>query len=560
MDTLKAYEKVQQELLKPFWTEEELKRHNDAVDKLNYLTSIYDTTPEEQHHIISENAKDLFETCEENIKPPTEAELEDIHGILENLIPQLIDEQSNIRLQTRHNACSRYLESFKDNPEAIYTDIEKIIQAITKEDFKERVERYKSLLSELETLYKDTLQQEEHYILSIKWLGTESYKNAFLFCTGAIALQAEFACSCTGLNYGEDKRTADIIDAKVSQWYERPEGYDIYHTVTADIKKELEGIAPAEQLKKVNINSTPDTIVKTLTMLSERAFDPKIKPEDLNQVAFDISKHGTDIQIAVAVNIYPETTNLKGFDGSVHDEVCSFLFNGILIFTARQIATRLYYGDNPHNLRPSPQQVGAVTKSIETMRKTDAVINYTEHMEQYFGIKPNKDDPNEFILERYILPLDKPRVKVQGQRAKGYSFMKSDNGGIIEPPFYAYSRRVNQIGGISAKAKYIPNVSMTETNIIIRDFLLKEIMHMQNNTSWNRTITADRIIDISEKELSDRADTRRKQRKAITDDVQRMLQTWKDKTIIKDFQVNRKAKNTVYSFTITPYMNKEKLK
>ncbi len=423
----------------------------------------------------------------------------------------------------------------------ILEDIRRIVEAYTKEDYLQHLKNIRELLS----LRKYTVTQlgitEDERIALFHYLESralENYNNCYFLLWEYLKEALEL------LDNEEPERATKrealkIIQARVGLWYtpEKPQ--------TPKDGGEPEPELPT--LPKYDF-VYPTDFQQNLTKASSTLFSSKNSLEELKQITIDVTPNKKGLTTTYSVNVDLSAPELKGveniteYDKSVHNMAVSMAkANKHGCFTAKQLATALMYGDNPKNSRPSPQQIGAVTKSIEKQRHIDITIDWTEHIK--LNNKGNlPEEVSRYQKKGYMLPVEEHIFTVNGKTLHGYQFIK-------EPPLYQYASSVGQIGQHPIKMLSVP-VNLDQTKIVIRDFLLEEIAHIKNNPkTWNRTITVDRLLDVAG-ENSQTVDRIKKSRllKAVKD----MLDYWKKEGYIIGYKEN-KANTTgkpIVSFTI----------
>ena len=431
---------------------------------------------------------------------------------------------------------NRYKEEKKT--EGILEDVRRIADSYEKEDFQAHIKHVQSLL-EAERFHIHIKGEKEGKPYKV-WLAEnseENYRNCFGWLYGNNTEIEE-------LLDGEDFYTAiEIIKARIDTFgYERPtEGVLSYR----EGEKTSEPVKPT--LPKYDF-VYPTDFQQNLTKASSTIFSGKNSLEELKQIAIDVTPNKKGLTTTYSVNVDLSAPELKGteniteYDKSVHNMAISMAkANKHGCFTAKQLATALMYGDNPKNSRPSPQQIGAVTKSIEKQRHIDITIDWTEHIK--LNSKGNlPEEVARYQKKGYMLPVEEHIFTVNGKTLHGYQFIK-------EPPLYLYANSVGQLGQHPIKMLSVP-VNLDQTKIVIRDFLLEEIAHIKNpKTSWNNTISVDRLLEVAGE---DSQTITRKKKSSLLLAVKDMLAYWKEEGYIRGYKEN-KANTTgkpIQSFTI----------
>lgn len=421
-----------------------------------------------------------------------------------------------------NTARDRYKEDRKR--EGILEDIASIIEAYTKEDYLAQLNKIKKTFT-AERLSKLPSERMKEEFSSLMGLYTEeNYRTCFSFCFDLVEEPI------MQLLEPEDVGDAvEIIKARVALWYE-PEP--------------LIELPEAPELPNYDF-VYPTELQQNLTKASTTIFSSKNSIEALKQIAVEISPNRKGLTTTYTVDVdltAPElkgTENITEYDKSVHNMAVSIaMVNKYGGFTAKQVATALYHGNN-HNSNISKQQIGAVTKSIEKQALIRLTIDWTDHIKLNNGDTLPEDVTN-YKKTGYMLPVEGHTFTIKGQELHGYRL-------IAEPPLYQYARSVGQIGQHPIKMLNVP-VNLDQSKIVIRDFLLEEISHLKNPSLgyWGKTISVDRLLTIAGE---DSQQITRKKKSLLLSSIIKMLEYWKDEKYIKDFKLNRKAK-TIQSFTI----------
>ena len=420
------------------------------------------------------------------------------------------------------NIEDRYIASFADNKAGLYADIDEIVDNVQKSDF-EKV--CKDRMAYNVYLERNGVSNEQ--TAKLKRDAVESFANCYEYIFSLLRVQLN------GLaHYNLDIAPAkNKIQERVALWYEPP--------VTEEISSIDEALESTLNLSF----HYPEKYLQNATKASGKIFDSHVSVTALQQVEFDVTpQKGTpDTTYSVYVDMSaPElkgTENITEFDGAVLDAIVSISrANEHGFFTAKQVATFLLYGDNLYNNNPSKQRVGAVTKSIEKLRHIDIGIDWTEHA-KLNKIIPDNDD---IRLERkgYFLPVEEAIFYEKVRVLNGYRL-------ITAPPIYEYAESVGQIAQHPSKMLNVP-VNLDGQKLIIRDFLLREIGHMKNNPTWNKTIKLDRILAVAG--IDNNTVTRKKKSQLVTA-IRSMLDYWKKEENIAGYTEAVKAK-ALQSITI----------
>ena len=176
-------------------------------------------------------------------------------------------------------------------------------------------------------------------------------------------------------------------------------------------------------------------------------------------------------------------------------------------------------------------------RKLDLYANNRVTIDYTDHA-LLNGVKLK--DGEKATISRYILPSDIVIVRANGKTATGYRL-------IAQSPFFEYAEKVHQLTEIPSKALNVP-VRLTEENINIREYLIKQIAHIQGNTSWGKTYTFDKIFEEAGIILSSDSKGRDKRSQKVKV-ISKMLDYWEKIKFIKGYSITRGKHNSAYSLT-----------
>lgn len=216
--------------------------------------------------------------------------------------------------------------------------------------------------------------------------------------------------------------------------------------------------------------------------------------------------------------------------------------------------TSLYrYGDPSHEVTPasvyramvhategetpSPQQIGAVTKSLDKLRFIRVRVNLVDEFTQR-GISLDGEQIVDGEIDTYLLALTKLKVNAGGQNVTAYKVMST-------PILYEYASLVGQV--ITVPARYLDireparansgevewvKVRNTEQRIEIKGYLLRRIERMKGKTG-NRQSRHITYADLYDK-LGEKNPSRKKQQQ-IREYVTKCLESWKHDGYIRGY-------------------------
>ena len=179
---------------------------------------------------------------------------------------------------------------------------------------------------------------------------------------------------------------------------------------------------------------------------------------------------------------------------------------------------------------PSPQQIGAVTRSLDKMRFVRVQIDCSEELKRR-KINLNGAQITNGKIDTYLLSLKKLEVLAGGQKVIAYKI-------IDTPILYDYSRLTGQVLTVPATLLDIRDkngikVANTERRIAIKGYLMRRISIMKGKTSNKQShhIIYDTIFsEVCEESVS------RKDKQAIREYIDLVLQSWVNQHFIKGYK------------------------
>jgi len=216
----------------------------------------------------------------------------------------------------------------------------------------------------------------------------------------------------------------------------------------------------------------------------------------------------------------------------------------------RQVAdavTSLYeYGDKSHIITaatvyramvhatetetPSPQQIEAVTQSLDKLRFVRVQIDCTEELMRR-NIDLNGSQITAGKIDTYLLTLDKMEIIAGGQKVVAYKVIKT-------PILYEYSRLTGQVITVPAalldiRDKTGAKIPNTERRIAIKGYLMRRISIMKGQNSKNQSCHI--LYDSLYNEVCSTEPTQ-KEKRLIRDYIPCVLEYWKSEKFIKDYE------------------------
>lgn len=510
---------IQDEILKPFWKEEEIEQLERIKKKIKVLEQIhlYDIDQAKELIRIGNISIKADQIFKDNDSPFEANEMITNDAILEAYAKGLIEEKHLIAFakQTFNwlfdtflsdyrditGAVNwRYCESFSDNPEGILTDIQKILDATDKEEYLQDIAKWK----ELADLEKD---ETSNSYLFYKRLSTEGYTSCYLFCQSQVMTQLTIVEHYKDKGLDENK-AHELISRKAETWYPRPKEYTPGRVVV-DYEHELKDFETqpkAGDIRAIDID-IPDTLEYPLDIINHDVWSwltPKRNTKgELNgqlQLMFNTSKGKKDKKHPVLFSInFDALENMEGlkpiktltpFDKSVYNAIANLYVAGNEIVTLRAIHEILGNKGNPNGRQRR--------KYIESLKK--------------MMILPITLDNT---LEREIMP-NYPPVKYHGTLLPiEFSEVGEGEGEIIEingkrvtdqihifrlPPLMAFAKKREQITTVPKILLEVKGLSRTISNIAIENYLLERVARIKNiadtvskskrKKGWNKILLA----------------------------------------------------------------------
>lgn len=227
--------------------------------------------------------------------------------------------------------------------------------------------------------------------------------------------------------------------------------------------------------------------------------------------------------------------NFTSFDKCVYNSATTLWVAGNEIITPEMI-WRTMIGDS-ENLKPAPQILGSITKSINKLRKIDVEVDFTEQAKLY-GKMPEGSE--KLSLEGSIIVADIINVYVSGRKKRAYKFYRA-------PLFYNYSKLFGQIITIPRELLQTKDkVKNTKEVIIMKEYLAQQLSimaHPQTKSSFKRNDkvrydTIYKYIGISE---STHANYNKKTNK-IRNQIKSILDSWIEMGYVASYEEYREGK------------------
>lgn len=217
------------------------------------------------------------------------------------------------------------------------------------------------------------------------------------------------------------------------------------------------------------------------------------------------------------------------YDRNVADAVTSLFLYGdhSHIITPATVYRAMIHSTGTET--PSPQTLGAVTRSLDKSRFVRVQIDCTQEL-----LRRNASLNGEQItggkVDTYLLPLEKIEVMAGGKKVTAYKIIKT-------PVLYDYARLTKQVLTVPAKLLDVPNASNTEQRISIKGYLLRRITVMKGKTQQSNRILFEKIWDAAGK-----PDPSPKEAQRIREYTFTVLDYWKKERYIKGYKAIKEGK------------------
>ena len=262
-------------------------------------------------------------------------------------------------------------------------------------------------------------------------------------------------------------------------------------------------------------------------------------------LSLDPSKgHSGKYHIYAAITLDPNKYAVDGtftkYDRRVFNGYCTLIEAGNPVFTAEMVYRAMNGLSNSEFV--SPNQIAAVTKSLNKQRDIDIKIDATEEFKKRGLIEDNSK--TTAVFEAKCLESRKVIVKVAGREKTAYQILS-------KPVLYEYSEKLNQIISIPSELLTVKDetggrISNTDNFTAIREYLLMRIEEKRNAGKYGNkpAVTIDINTFYSE------TDTNTATTKATTkarEQARLCLEYWKSISYISRYEFvkqNPKSKNS----------------
>lgn len=276
---------------------------------------------------------------------------------------------------------------------------------------------------------------------------------------------------------------------------------------------------------------------------------------DTGRRAIGVSDPKAKVQVDILCDLVYEGDNVKLSGRQPFTEYDRNVYNAV---------TSLYvYGDNSHIVTPatvyramtgmtatedpSPQQIGAVTRSIDKMRFIRATVDCTDQLQQR-KLSLNGEAVTDGKIDTYLLNASAIQVQAGGRTVRAYQIDKT-------PVLYAYSNMLKQVLTFPASLLDIKaidqrgnitgsRISNTESRIQVKGYLLRRIESMKGKNAIQSNIISLQSYEKGGKHHKGlyevaglEATATRKAQKAVRDYAEQALKYWKGCGHIKGYSL-----------------------
>lgn len=246
------------------------------------------------------------------------------------------------------------------------------------------------------------------------------------------------------------------------------------------------------------------------------------------------------------------------YDKAVFDAICTRYEAGDDIFTVNTIYRTMHNYDSTRN--PTDIRRDEIMNSIRKMNQIKVSADLTDHVRGY--LKKNKDyshfsDSELDAIVSYFRLGNEPLIdyrtveaQIQGTKTEAIYLVR-------EPYLYTYSKQINHVQSVPSELLNL-NINMTTDRTAINALLIRRIGDMKSRiersklkkiATKQRTIRFDGIYEAVAKVRGvEVADLSEKVKRTKRNDVKAILDSYKDKKYIVDYEVasdNRQAETKV---------------
>lgn len=254
------------------------------------------------------------------------------------------------------------------------------------------------------------------------------------------------------------------------------------------------------------------------------------------ETLFDVMKRDNLTSACTVSNEFYDTGYLEfsskpptPFDKEVYDAISSHYEVGNADLTVAMIY-RAMTGKGSQQ-KPTPQQAGAITKSIKRMGALRVKIDCTEEL------KARGADIAYGKLDS--IALDYRSIEGMGNNGKPFTYYQFKS----EPVLFTYAKAVKQI--VSIPMAYLDSpTNNSEDTMVVKKYILTRILNMKspNNKLYQNTILLENIYVHTQAETKD-------QRRKARENAKKMLEFWQEQQLFSSYEFLKKGKD-IYAIKI----------
>lgn len=275
----------------------------------------------------------------------------------------------------------------------------------------------------------------------------------------------------------------------------------------------------------MQISKISDLITKDLINQGETDLivAKKTKQRDEVIITVDLTYQSDDLSIS---------NKFTGYDGSVHNALCSVWQAGNKVITAAQVYRNMN-GLSTKKQVPA-ETIKKITNSINKSRFIEAKIDCTEQVKICQGLeKINKAKISENILNARVITIESG-----GHEIEAFEIIKA-------PILYEYNQATGQIISIDTKLLNIPTIDNTEESQVLKMYLIKRIETMKNpkrNRLGINKIKYETMLEEIGFTFTD-AEQLKQKKKRLRLKVKKILEHCKEKNLIIGFSEYKIGRN-----------------
>lgn len=487
-----------------------------------------------------------------------------------------IDRVSRAEIRILGMARRRYIASIKGNPEAALRDLTGALAAYAKEDFldqmgytKSHQERYVSMMEdELKTKgispeRERALKSElSHAKKTLDRLCKRNFSSLVLWLSSLCADQLDALAD-------DEAGTAEAVKRirqKAAQIYKPRYGdIDLDETPQPEQLSIFDELSPLEEeaprqdiLEWLTVTSSPGRHVIPNNKLANTITNPALLDGAEHPIVVG-HKGKKEVTTLCVLNYEGDNVRITGrqpfteYDRNVYNGLCSLYAYGdhSHTFTPAMVYRATAGTDTP----PSPQQIGAITRSLDKMRFIRCRINCTDELTQR-GATIDGEQIKGGVYDTYLLNADAVEVTTTGDnRVKAYR--------VNRPPvLFDYASKVGQVLSLPSelldikkldKAGRITTRSIlnTESRIQIKGYLLRQVERIRGaETGANKTGNTVSFLGYRKDgedhpglyEIAGYKEITKDSAKNVRDYTAQVLDYWKAKGFIKSWSFTTKGK------------------